>query len=189
MRFLSALRNEARDKRAWFAITTFLSAINIFLIFELVSVSGRVNNVLIPSGLIRGRVPVQMTAAKNAHNAQYLTTLAISDMSLLADWTPNTVKYQMARFIARLAPTYLGSQETVLLHAATRDSGKSFSQTFFVDGTVARGNTVSLTGELERWKHGAPQSSADMKWVLRYQWVDDIPYIDKVSESEVKSHG
>ncbi|WP_197513419.1 TraE/TraK family type IV conjugative transfer system protein [Acidihalobacter aeolianus] len=188
MKFLSALRNEAKDKRAWFTIAVFLGLINLYQLHMISDLSGRVNNVLIPFGLVRGHVPVKMTADVNIQNAQYLTTLALSDMSLLTTWTPSTVKFQMARFIARLSPDYQGGQETVLLHQAKRDENKAFSQTFFVNGTSVRGNSVTLSGILERWQKGAPESSASMQWTFTYQWVDGIPYISNVSEKEVKSN-
>lgn len=184
-KFISQLQEQARLHRAWMFAAIGFALLAGYLAHELSTVSGRVNSILLPYNVATSRGPISVTNANNARNASYLTMIALSDVSVLTNWTPDTVKSQTARLVARLAPAYRAHQEHGLLAQAEKNTAKQITQTFYVTGTTVKGSTVSVIGTLERWKKGQPQTSANLTWKIRYQYVSGVPMITSLNSATV----
>lgn len=185
MKFMSQLREQVLLHRAWFTVAAIMLALNIFLVFELVHVSGRVTTVLVPYDIATSHQVLRINP-KETKNASYLTMLATADLEDLTNWTPATVKSQVARFLNRMTPSYRSDEEHHLLGQAKKNSGKDVSQAFFITRTKVQGDKVHIDGTMERWKKGQPQSSTQIHWVIGYAWNGAIPMIDSIDEHALK---
>lgn len=111
--------------------------------------------VLIPHELatLKGPVKVSGTGRIEKSDPEYVTAMAISDLSLILNWTPETVITQYQRFLNRATSELYARENINLMQEAEKNRSNATTQAFFPDSTTVdlANSRVVVKGSLIRW--------------------------------------
>jgi hypothetical protein len=140
--------------------------------FFLIQASRNTPVVLIPYGV--ATASSKMTVSGNqpgATSPAYFTEIAMADLSMILDVTPNDVTTQYQRFLTRLTPELYGRENTSLMGQAQNLQTQGITQSFYplrisVDPQKAQ---VTVSGEQVQYLGGSETSRSNISYVVTYQ--------------------
>jgi len=111
--------------------------------------------VLVPHELatLKGPVKVSGTGRIEKSDPEYMTAMALSDLSLILNWTPETVITQYQRFLNRATSELYARENINLMQEAEKNRSNATTQAFFPETTtvdLAAGRVI-VKGTLVRW--------------------------------------
>lgn len=154
--YLDSIANAFNEAKAWRMATMALGAAVVFLTGALVFTAQNVPTVLVPHDFAanNARVKVTTNGEIRGTSQEYLANLALSDVSLVMNFTPETVVTQYERFLNRTSESLYGSQSLALREEAKGLKKDGVTQAFFPDERTKvsiDGNAVEVSGTIIRW--------------------------------------
>lgn len=155
--YLDTIANLFQEARAWRMASLLLGATTAFLACALIYQAQNMPTVLVPFDFAtsKGNVTVNTNGSLRGTSNEYLVNLALSDLSLITNFTPDTVVVQYERFLNRLTESLFGSQRDALREEAQSLRKDGATQAFFPNErtkVAADQSVVIVSGTLVRWK-------------------------------------
>lgn len=153
-RYTDSVANAFSEVKAWRAAAYLLGALVVTLVVLNIYQSANKPTVLVPYefATTQGKVTVETTGEIAGTSEEYITNLALADLALVMNFTPETVKTAHLRFLNRLAPDLSAMQSNELRSQADRFRAESRSQVFYPSETrLAARNKVEVSGTVVQW--------------------------------------
>lgn len=171
--FLSSVNRAFSEVRAWKTATFVLAAVCCFIAWQLTRVVVNQPMVLVPYDMAtaKGNVSVQVNGEIRGTSSEYLANVALSDLALITNFTPDNVLTTYRRFLNRLTEPLYQKQESKLLAQAAEYKSRGVTQSFFpVDvKTTADGKQMVVRGTLVQAIGGKETNRTQMAYVVSYE--------------------
>ena len=172
--YLGVTANAYRAVQAWKYASFLLGTVAVALGYLLVDTARNAPVVLVPYefATTQGKQKVEVNGSLRETSTEYLANVALSDLTLILNFVPDTVISQHQRFLNRLTDSLYGSQREALLAQAADFKSKNVTQSFFPTTIkVAPDNTkVSIEGTQVRWL-GGKDIRTPVTYEISYQSV------------------
>jgi hypothetical protein len=150
-----------------------LSASVVFLTGALIFTAQNAPTILVPHDFAANgaRTKVTTNGEIRGTSQEYLVNLALSDVSLITNFTPDTVISQYERFLNRTTEATYASQGPALRDEAKKLRTDAATQAFFPnDKTTVTpdGTRVEVSGTLIRWMADREVVRQPITYVLTY---------------------
>jgi type IV conjugative transfer system protein TraE len=131
--YLEVVANAFKAAQAWRAATFALGVVVAILAFALVQSARNATVILLPHDLatIDQKMTVPLSGELRGTSVEYVANIAMADLALILNFTPDNVLTQHQRFLNRLTETLYGSQREVLLAQAAEMKQRNITQAFF----------------------------------------------------------
>jgi hypothetical protein len=154
--YLDTIANSINETKAWRLASLVLGASVVFLTGALIFTAQNIPTILVPHDFAvnNERVKVTTNGEIRGTSGEYLVNLALSDISLITNFTPETVQTQYARFLNRTTDSLFANQGATLRAEATSLRKEATTQAFFPNERTrasTEGNKVEVSGTLIRW--------------------------------------
>lgn len=165
--------NAFRAVQAWKFATFALAAVTAVLATALVYQARNLPMVLVPHDLATFdksmKVPLNGQLRGTSH--EYLSNVALGDLSLILNFTPDDVVMQHRRFLNRLTEELHGQQREVLLAQAEDFRKRAVTQSFFPLNVKVSSDfkRVEISGTQLRWVGGKESVRAAVKYTITYR--------------------
>jgi hypothetical protein len=170
-RYTDSIANAFSEVRAWRTSALLLGALVIALVGLNIYQSANKPMVLVPYEFAANKTPVtvETTGEIAGTSEEYITNLALADLALVMNFTPDTVRTAHLRFLNRLTPDLSATQKSELSSQAERYRAESRSQSFYPSDTklVAK-NKVEVTGTVVQWTGDKEVLRAKTTYVVTY---------------------
>lgn len=178
--YLDAVANAFNEAKAWKTATIAMGIVSVVLSFGLLYKSANQPVVLVPHNFAAEKGRVQVDPAKPLDSsAEYLQTIAISDLALILNWTPENVLTQYQRFLNR-ASDELYARENIRLSAEAQEhKDNGITQSFFPN-TVRldlSNKKVIAEGFLIRWVGDKESIRIKASFILTYKTARGLLYV------------
>ncbi|OCX68693.1 hypothetical protein A6M27_17005 [Acidithiobacillus thiooxidans] len=170
------------EGRGWRYATFLISAIALGLLGTLIYVSTHQTTILEPYNISSAAGPVKVSPGSSTNGA-YLSYVAQADLGLVLDWTPDTVKDQLDRFMNRLTPGLYAQEQSGLIAAAKLNKKNDITEAFYPHTVQYSGNTVQVTGLLVRYAGSILLSSTPQTYALTYSFTQGTPYVAQLTKT------
>jgi len=171
--FLSSVNRAFSEVRAWKTATLILGVVSVLLAWQLVRTVANQPVVLVPFNMATDneRMSVATNGEIRGTNAEYLANIALSDIALITDFTPDNVLTTYKRFLNRLTDPVFASQENKLLAQAADYKQRGVTQSFFPVGvkTTPDGKLMEVTGTLVQSIAGKETTRSTLTYAISYQ--------------------
>lgn len=155
VKYTDAVANAFSEAKAWRAACLVVGLVAGVLAIALAIQSNSAPITLVPANFAasKGKVTIDPREGFGTVSPDYLAQLALGDLGLILNWTPQTVKIQYSRFLNRMTPDLYAEQNVKLLTQASTFESNSTTQSFYPEKTQVSvdGNTVVAKGTLVRW--------------------------------------
>lgn len=158
VKYSDAVANAFSEAKAWRAASLLLGLVVGILAIALVMQSRATPLTLVPMDFAtsKGNVTIQPTKDFSQSSPDYIAQLALGDLALVLNWTPENVQVQHQRFLNRMTPELYAEQNVTLTTQAAEFRANSTSQSFYPNTTkVGNGeggsSKVVVDGTLVRW--------------------------------------
>jgi hypothetical protein len=183
--WIDYLRNQITYHRSWVLAALLMGIANIFLSVKLIDLLDRSVNVLVPYNVNNATGPIRVTGLLEEDGA-YIGTIGEADIRLMFEWKPNTVLTSYQRILNRMTPALRAKYEVELLAKGEELSKIEKSQAFFPEATNIKGGVVTVSGVLRRWDGSTLEVDQMMSYSFTYRYDGKIPYVDQISEMEIR---
>ena len=182
--YVRNLFNLAKSARAWRAAFMAVVAVLVIVLWMLRGIVNDMPVRLIPYDYAINK-GISSVPEIGVASPEYASRIAIADISLYSNWTPNTVGKQFRRFLNRCAPELYSNQQPKLINLAEEYSNGNRSRAFFPRRTsVNEGPVVKVTGELRRYEGDQLLSSRLVTYSVEYRLLHGVPYIHRIQQQE-----
>ncbi|MBC8737243.1 hypothetical protein F6X40_10530 [Paraburkholderia sp. UCT31] len=152
--YLDVVANAFGEAKAWKFACLALGAVCAGLTFGLVYQARNSPVVLVPFNF--ATMDGKQTVSPNGNFADaspdYLAQIALGDLALVLNWTPDDVLVQYQRFLNRMTPDLYAEQNVSMLAEANDYRTTGTTQSFYPTGARATSkNEVIVDGTLVRW--------------------------------------
>lgn len=174
--YADSLGRAFSESRAWRYATFTLSVVCVILAFGLVYSGLHAPSWLVPQGFAMSnqKVLLKPGTVVAPENSDYMSFVALGDLGLILNWTPETIADQYGRFLNRVTPSLYASQNIQMLQEAKEFSKSNTIQSFYPAEKVRLDpitKTIKVSGFLVRW--------AGEKQILRQNVVYEIKYVEE----------
>lgn len=171
--YLDVIANAFKTTQAWRSAAFVLGAIAVALAFALISATRNTPVVLVPYSLASntGKMTVTTSGGLRGTSVDYVANVALGDLSLILDFTPDNVQEQYERFLNRVTESLYGSQKDALMAQATDNKGKGITQAFYPSSVrvTPDGTKAYVAGVQIRWVAGREIQRVKLTYVITYQ--------------------
>lgn len=171
--YLDLVANAFRAKEAWRMATFVVSAVAIMLAFALVQNTKNTPVVLVPQDFSSesGRMTVTTNGSIKGSSAEYVANVALGDLSLILNYTPDNVINQHRRFLNRVTEALYAQQKDALVASADVLRKDGITQSFNpTDVRVSvNGDQVTVTGTQIRYRAGTELQRATVTYIISYK--------------------
>lgn len=171
--FLDVVSNVQAGARVWRLTAFFAWALVAVLAFSLVYQSRNTPVVLVPYDLAanNGRMQVAGGGEIRGTSLEYMANVALSDLSLILDFTPDNVLLQHRRFLNRMTESLYGQQSAEIQGAAEDLKRRGVTQSFNPTDVklLKDGTRVEVTGTQIRYQGGKETVRSNVTYVLTYK--------------------
>lgn len=171
--YLDVLANAFKTVNAWRNATFFLGAVVVILAYALVYSARNTPVVLVPYDLATSseRVTVTTNGEIRGTSNEYVANVALGDLSLILNYTPENVVTQHKRFLNRLTEDLYAEQKENLLGLADDLKRKDITQSFFPSEVKVspEGNKVVVSGTQVRFLAGKELQRVKLTYVIAYK--------------------
>jgi type IV conjugative transfer system protein TraE len=186
--YLDVIANAFQAKQAWKTACLVLAGVVAFLTFSLVYQSRNTPVVLVPFELATAgkRMEVAVNGEIKGTSSEYMANVALGDLGLILNFTPDNVLSQNARFMNRLTESLYGQQRESLIVSAEDNKRRSVTQSFFVSNVSVRadGKQVEVTGVQLRWLGGKETLRNSVTYVLSYSVSKGYPHVSDLRKKD-----
>jgi type IV conjugative transfer system protein TraE len=155
VKYTDAVANAFSEAKAWRAASVLLGLVVGILSIALVMQSRATPLTLVPYDFAtsKGNITVQPTKDFSESSPDYLAQLALGDLALVLNWTPENVELQHQRFLNRMTPELYAEQNVAMMTQAVEFKSNSTTQSFYPTTTKVgnKGSQVVVEGTLVRW--------------------------------------
>ncbi|MCC5609603.1 type IV conjugative transfer system protein TraE [Nostoc sp. CHAB 5834] len=188
--YLDVVANSYRTGQAWRATTFLLAGVVGFLAFMLVYQVRNTPVVLVPFDLASSSktVTVSTNGELRGTSYEYMANTALSDLSLILNFTPENVISQHQRFLNRTTEELNGQQRETLLAQADEYKRRNLTQSFFPTNVKVSSDSTSVEvyGTQIRWVGGKETLRTPINYVLTYRVFKGYMHVsDLRQKSEV----
>lgn len=184
--YLDVVANAFKTAQAWKMTTLVLAGLVVFLVFALISQGRNTPVVLVPYDLASsaGRVTVNTNGEIRGTSSEYMANTALSDLSLILNFTPDNVVTQHQRFLNRLTETLYGSQREALLAQADELKRKAITQSFFPDEVrvMPDGSKIEVSGTQIRYQGGKETLRSKVTYFISYKVFKGYMHVSDVRQ-------
>ncbi len=154
-KFTEILANAFAEVRAWKLTSLVLAGLCVVLTISLIYESHSMDVVLVPANIAEAQGPIKVAPGGAFTNTSpdYLGQVALGDLGLILDWTPDDVDTQFQRFLNRCTSSLYARESVRLITEARHHRAAGESQSFYPDTTQVNMKTgqVIVDGYLVRW--------------------------------------
>lgn len=192
--------NAFRAVQAWKFAAIALAAVSGVLATALVYQARNLPMVLVPHDLATFdktmKVPLNGQLRGTSH--EYLSNVALGDLSLILNFTPDDVVTQHRRFLNRLTESLHGRQRETLMAQAEDFRKRAVTQSFFPSNVKVSSDfkKVEVTGTQLRWVGGKESVRASVTYTITYDMFKGYLHIadlrqqtDKAESPELNKQG
>jgi hypothetical protein len=179
--YLDVVSNAFKTASAWRSAFYITGAIAVALAFALVSAAKNTPVILVPQNFAMesGNMKVTTNGEIKGTNSQYLADVALGDLAMILDFTPDTVVTQYQRFMNRLTSSLYGSEKDTLLGQADELKKKGITQSFFPSDVrvTPDGKMVYVKGTQIRYVAGKEMQRAEVRYRVTYTFYKGYLHI------------
>ncbi|WP_018234310.1 TraE/TraK family type IV conjugative transfer system protein [Thioalkalivibrio thiocyanodenitrificans] len=180
-RFIDSLVNTSREKNAWVFAAVVLGAVLVVQSFFLMWSSFNTTTTLVPYDFAVSQGPVEISRASTPDES-YLTYIALADVGLLLNYSPENVEQQYGRFLNRASPDLYAARNVELLRESRELRRNDVSQSFRPTRTsVINKNVVRVVGTLMRWEAEKLIFSERVSYRIEYRSLHGMPYVNNLT--------
>jgi len=154
-KYTDAVANAFSEAKAWRAASVLLGLVVGILAIALVMQSRATPLTLVPANFASssGPITVQPTKDFSESSPDYLAQIALGDLALVLNWTPENVEVQHQRFLNRMTPELYAEQNVAMMTQAVEFKRNSTTQSFYpsITKVSSTGSQVVVQGTLVRW--------------------------------------
>lgn len=187
--YLEVIHNLFAAKQAWKFAAFVLAGISAFLAYSLVYQARNTPVVLVPHSLIANtdRVKVATSGDIRGTSAEYMANLAMSDLSLILNFTPDNVQSQHLRFLNRVTEELYGNQKDTLTAAANDLKRRGITQSFFPSNVKVSGDStrVEVAGTQIRWSGSTEIMRTNMTYIITYKVYKEFMQISDLRQESI----
>lgn len=155
VKYTDAVANAFSEAKAWRAASVLLGMVVGILAIALVMQSRATPLTLVPMEFATssGNITIEPTKDYSASSPDYLAQIALGDLALVLNWTPENVEVQHQRFLNRMTPGLYAEQNIEMMGEAGNFKRTSTTQSFYPGTTRvgSKGSQVVIEGTLVRW--------------------------------------
>lgn len=171
--YLDVIANAFSAVKAWRAAAFTLAAVVAFLAWALMYQARNNPVVLVPFELATAgkNMKVAVNGELRGTNQEYMANTAMSDLTLILNFTPDNVVSQHQRFLNRVTEDLFATQRDNLLGQADEYKRRVMTQSFYPDSVkVSTDSTrVEISGTQIRWMSGKETLRSRVTYVLTYK--------------------
>lgn len=171
--YLDVIANAFKTAQAWKFATFTVGAVAAILAFALVSSTRNTPVVLVPYELATAseRMTVTTNGEIKGTSHEYLANIALGDLSLILNFSPDNVVTQHKRFLNRLTEDLYALQKETLLGLADDLKRKGITQSFYPQEVrvTPEGTRVVITGTQIRYMAGKEMQRAPLTYIVSYK--------------------
>jgi hypothetical protein len=179
--FTELMSNAFAEIRAWKLTSLVLASLCAVLAICVIYEANSRTTVLIPANVavLDGPVKVSPSGAFGNTSPNYLSQIALGDLSLILDWQPSNVQLQYERFLNRCTPSLYARENVRLLAKAAKHQAGGESQSFYPDITQVNLKTgqVIVDGYLVRWTGGKQLVKVRQRFIVTYRMQDGYLHV------------
>jgi type IV conjugative transfer system protein TraE len=192
--YFDSIANAFNEAKAWRTAAFSLGAAVVFLTGALIFTAQNAPTVLVPHDFATNNGPVKVATNGSIRGTsnEYLVNLALSDIALITNFTPDTVQTQYERFLNRTTQALYGSQGDALRAEAANLKKNATTQAFFPSDKTSvspDGTRVVATGTLIRWEGDREIIRQSATYVITYSvfkgyfHIKDVHIADSAKEA------
>lgn len=170
--YLDVVANAFKAAQAWRFASFVLAGVIAMLAFFMVHQSRNTPVVLVPYELASSgeKMTVPVNGELRGTSFEYMANMALSDLSLILNFTPDNVISQHQRFLNRVTEELYGTQNSALLAQAQEYKGRALTQSFYPTSVkVSPDSTqVEVSGTQLRWVGGKESVRSSVTYVVTY---------------------
>jgi len=171
--YLDTLSNAFNAVKAWRVATFALTGVVAILAYALIYQARNTPVLVIPHNFATegGRMQVAVNGELRGTSAEYMANLALSDLGLILNFTPDNVISQHQRFLNRVTEDLYGTQRESLLAQADEYKRRAMTQSFFPEDVKvsSKADKVEVTGTQIRWLGGKELLRNRVTYVVSYK--------------------
>jgi type IV conjugative transfer system protein TraE len=171
--YLDVVANAFKTAQAWRTATFVVGAVAIALAFALVSSTRNTPVVLVPESLATSsdRMTVTTNGEIKGTSNEYVANVAMGDLSLILNFTPENVVTQHKRFLNRVTDDLYVQQKEKLLAQAAQLKSDNITQSFFPSEVrvTPEGNSAVIEGTQIRYVGGKEMQRVSLTYVISYK--------------------
>jgi type IV conjugative transfer system protein TraE len=171
--YLDTLSNAFSAVKAWRAATFALAGVMAILAYALVYQARNTPVLVVPHNFAAetGRMQVAVNGELRGTSVEYMANLALSDLGLILNFTPDNVISQHQRFLNRVTEDLYGTQREPLLAQADEYKRRAMTQSFFPEDVKvsSKADKVEITGTQIRWLGGKELLRNRVTYVVSYK--------------------
>lgn len=171
--YLDVIANAFKTAQAWKTATFVVSALAGVLAWSLVYQTRNTPVVLVPYDMAANSS--RMTVAGNGEirgtSFEYMANVALADLSLILNFTPDNVFSQHKRFLNRMTEDLYGQQSAAMLGEAEDLKRKALTQSFFPGEVrlLPDGTRVEVDGTQIRFQGGKETVRSNVTYIVSYK--------------------
>lgn len=181
--YLDIIANAFSEARAWKFTSLVLAAVSAVLLAALIYESRNAPVVLVPYNFATesGRVKVD-PGARSDVSPDYVAQIALGDLAIILNWTPDNIELQYQRFLNRTTEELFAAQNVKLMAQAAENKASGITQSFYPkDVRFAPGkNEVTVTGQLVRWSGEKETVRTKIEVVITYKLYRGFLHVDDI---------
>lgn len=171
-KFIDLSSNAFKAVQAWkfaaFALAVSTGMLAVALVYQ----ARNLPVVLVPHDLASStsRMTVPLNGELRGTSFEYLANTALSDLSLILNFTPDNVLTQHQRFMNRLTESLYGQQREELLAQAAIFKSRAVTQSFYPTDVKVSSDfkKVEVTGTQLRWVGGKESVRSTVTYYVTY---------------------
>lgn len=171
--YLDVVANAFKTAQAWRTATFVVSSVAAMLAFALVQNARNTPVVLVPYELASSgeRMTVTTNGEIRGTSNEYLANVAMGDLGLILNFTPDNVLTQHKRFLNRVTEDLYAQQKEQLLGLAEQLKKDNITQSFYPSEVrvTPEGNRAVITGTQIRYLAGKEMQRVKLTYVISYK--------------------
>lgn len=184
--YLDVVSNAFKTSSAWRSAFFVSGAIAVALAFALISSAKNTPVVLVPQNFAMesGNMKVTTNGEIRGTSSEYLADVALGDLAMILDFTPDNVVTQYQRFFNRLTSSLYGAEKDTLLGQAKELEKKGITQSFFPSDVrvTPDGKMVYVKGTQIRWTAGKEMQRVNIRYRITYTFYKGYLHISDLRQ-------
>lgn len=185
--YLQVVANAFQAKNAWRAACFAVSAVALVLAYALTQSVRNTPIALITHEMASttGRMTVTTAGELRGTSNEYLANVAMADLGLILNFTPDNVVTQHKRFLNRVTESLYSSSGTQLLAQADLLKSDGITQSFHPSDVdvSSKGDKVFVKGTQIRYRGTNELQRATLEYVITYKRYRGFLHVADLSQS------
>lgn len=187
---LTQAANSSRAISAWKFCTFVVTGLMLTFAYLWISQVRNAPVVIVPyeAAIAKENMKVSVNGELRGTSSEYMANLALADLGLILNFTPDNVISQHQRFLNRLTEELYGTQRENLLAQASEYKQRSITQAFYPESVkVSTDSTkVELIGTQIRWI-GGKDIRTPVTYILTYKSYKGFAHVSDLRQKSDES--